>query len=109
MRRLTLQLGVAALARLSFNTARRFAYPFVPAFSRGLGVQLMAITSLAAANQVTGVLSPAFGPLGDRWGYRRMMRAGSAVLAVGMLCGGLALVCLVWGLRSFHFSEPTVC
>ena len=63
---------------------------------------------LAAANQVTGVLSPAFGPLGDRWGYRRMMLAGSAMFAVGMLCGGLALVCLVWGLRSFHFSEPIV-
>ncbi len=46
--------------------------------------------------------------VGDRWGYRRMMPAGSAMLAVGMLCGGLALVCLVWGLRSFHFSEPTV-
>jgi predicted MFS family arabinose efflux permease len=88
-RKLTLQLGVATLARIFLNTARRFAYPFAPALSRGLGVPLTAITSLVAVNQLTGVLSPAFGPLGDRWGYRRMMLAGLAMLAVGMSAGGL--------------------
>jgi len=87
-RKLALQLGVATLARLFLNTARRFAYPFAPALSRGLGVPLTAVTSLLAANQVTGVLSPAFGPLSDRWGYRRMMLAGLAMLAAGMLAGG---------------------
>ena len=87
-RKLALQLGVATLARLFLNTARRFAYPFAPALSRGLGVPLTAVTSLLVANQVTGVLSPAFGPLSDRWGYRRMMLAGLAMLAAGMLAGG---------------------
>jgi len=86
--KLALQLGAATLARFSLNTARRFAYPFAPALSRGLGVPLTAITSLLAANQATGVLSPAFGPLSDRWGYRRMMLAGLAMLAAGMLAGG---------------------
>ncbi len=88
VRRLALQLGVATLARLFLNTARRFAYPFAPALSRGLGVPLTAITSLLAINQATGVLSPIFGPLGDRWGHRRMMLAGLAMLAGGMLVGG---------------------
>lgn len=50
---------------------------------------LTAITSLIAVNQVTGVLSPVFGPLGDRWGYRVMMLAGLSMLTVGMLAGGL--------------------
>ena len=88
-RGLVLQLGVATLARLFLNTSRRFAYPFAPALSRGLGVPLTAITSLIAINQATGMLSPVFGPLGDRWGYRVMMLAGLSMLAVGMLAGGL--------------------
>lgn len=88
-RKLAFQLGVATLARLLINTSRRFAYPFASTLSRGLGVPLAAITSLIAINQVTGVLSPVFGPLGDRWGYRVMMLAGLAMLAVGMLVGGL--------------------
>ncbi len=91
-RKLTLQLGAATLTRIFLNTARRFAYPFAPALSRGLGVPLTAITSLVAVNQVTGLLGPAFGPLSDRWGYRRMMLAGLATLAVGMLAGGLVPV-----------------
>jgi len=86
--RLTLQIGLASLVRLLLNTARRFAYPFASALSQGLGVPLVAITSLVAANQVTGALSPVFGPLGDRWGYRVMMLAGLGALAAGMLAGG---------------------
>jgi predicted MFS family arabinose efflux permease len=88
-RKLTLQLSVATVARLAINTSRRFAYPFASALSRGLGVPLPAITSLIAVNQVTGVLSPVFGPLADRWGYRVTMLAGLAMLTAGMLAGGL--------------------
>jgi DHA1 family inner membrane transport protein len=88
-RRLVLALGTATLARTFINTSRRFAYPFAPVLSRGLGVPLAAITSLIAVNQATGLLSPLFGPLGDRWGYRALMLAGLGMLGVGMLAGGL--------------------
>jgi DHA1 family inner membrane transport protein len=91
-RSLAFQLGAATLARLVLNTSRRFAYTFAPALSRGLGVPLPAITRLIAINQATGVLSPFFGPLGDRWGYRVMMLAGLSVLTAGMLAGGLVPV-----------------
>lgn len=87
-RGLALQIGAATLNRLVINTSRRFPYTFASALSRGLGVPLTAITSLIAINQATGVLSPVFGPLGDRWGYRSMMLAGLSMLAVGMLAGG---------------------
>ncbi len=87
-RRLSLQLGAAATARLFINTARRFPYPFAPALSRGLGVPLPAITSLIAVNQATGILGPLLGSLGDRWGYRVMMLVGLAMLTVGMFTGG---------------------
>jgi predicted MFS family arabinose efflux permease len=82
-------VAVAALARFNINTARRFVYPFAPALSRGLGVPLTAITSLIAINQATGLLSPLFGPLGDRWGYRVMLLAALGMLAAGMLAAGL--------------------
>jgi DHA1 family inner membrane transport protein len=88
-RPLMLQIGIATLARLIINTSKRFPYTFSSALSRGLGVPLTDITSLIAINQATGVLSPIFGPLADRWGYRMMMLAGLGILAVGMLAGGL--------------------
>jgi predicted MFS family arabinose efflux permease len=86
--RLAWQVGVASLSRLCLNTARRFAYPFAPALSRGLNVPLAAVTSLIAVNQITSVLGLFFGPLGDRWGYRIMLLSGLVSLALGMLVAG---------------------
>jgi predicted MFS family arabinose efflux permease len=88
-RQLALQIMVATLSRLVLNTSRRFIYPFAPALGRGLGVPVQAINSLIAINQATGVLSPFFGPLSDRWGYRVMMLAGLSMLAVGLIAGGV--------------------
>jgi predicted MFS family arabinose efflux permease len=85
---LTVIIVITTLCRLVLNTARRFAYPFAPALSRGLGVPLTAITSLIAVNQATAVLGLFFGPIADRLGYRLMMLAGMASLVVGMFAGG---------------------
>ena len=89
---IVVQIGAATVVRLVVNTSRRFPYTFATALSRGLGVPLPAITRLIAINQATGLLSPIFGPLGDRWGYRAMMLVGVSLLAVGMLAGGLVPV-----------------
>ncbi len=88
-RRLVWQVGMATGCRFLFNSAKRFPYPFAPALSRGLGVPLTAITSLIAINQATGLFSPLFGPLSDRWGYRLMMLVSLGLLAAGLLAGGL--------------------
>lgn len=82
-------LLAATFSRLLINTGRRFVYPFAPALSRGLGVPLEGVTALVAANQVTGLFSPIFGTLSDRWGYRRILLAALAVLGLGMGIGGL--------------------
>ena len=87
--RLTLNIVVTTLCRLVLNTARRFAYPFAPALSWGLGVPLTAITSLIAVNQATAILGLFFGPVADRLGYRLMMLSGMTLLVVGMFAGGL--------------------
>lgn len=82
---LFLPIAGTTFFRLVLNTSRRFAYPFAPALSRGLGVSLSAITSLIAINQVTSLLGALIGPLSDRLGYRNMMIAGMAMLGTGML------------------------
>ena len=85
---LILKIGVVVICRLVLSTARRFAYPFAPVLSRGLGVPLTAITSLIAVNWATSLLGIAFGPVADRFGYRKMMIIGMLLLAAGMLAGG---------------------
>jgi DHA1 family inner membrane transport protein len=86
---MTWRIITAILCRLLLNTARRFAYPFAPVLSRGLGVPLTAITSLIAVNQATAILGIGFGPLADRFGYRRMMLIGMGMLSLGMLAAGI--------------------
>lgn len=86
---LTGKIALATLCRLILNSARRFAYPFAPALSRGLGVHLTAITSVIAVNQATAVLGIFIGPLTDRLGTRFMMLVAMGMLAVGMISGGI--------------------
>ena len=83
------QIATATALRLILNTARRFAYPFAPALSRGIQVPLTSITSLIAVNQISAILGIAGGSLADRWGYRRMMLAGLGLLVLGMLAVGV--------------------
>lgn len=85
---LILNIGVVVVCRLVLSTARRFAYPFAPVLSRGLGVPLTSITSLIAINWATSLLGIFFGPLADRFGYRKMMIIGLVMLATGMFAGG---------------------
>ena len=87
--KLILPIAGATLSKLLLNTARRFAYPFAPALSRGLGVSLSAVTSLIAINQVTALLGVLIGPFSDRLGYRKMMLVGMFMLAAGMLCAAV--------------------
>ncbi|MDJ0828466.1 MAG: MFS transporter [Desulfobacterales bacterium] len=82
------KVTLALFSRLVLNTARRFAYPFAPALSRGMDVPLTAITSLIAVNQSTSVIGLFFGPVADRLGYRLIMMLGLGLLAVGMFAAG---------------------
>lgn len=86
---LAVRLGAITVCRLVLNTARRFAYTFAPALSRGMGLPLTSVTSLIAVNQATGFLTIFFGPLADRYGYRLMMLIGLGCLIVGMFAAGL--------------------
>jgi len=86
---LVFKIILITLCRLVLTTARRFAYPFAPVLSRGMGVSLTAVTSLIAANQITGIIGVFCGPLADRLGYRLMMLIGMGMVSVGMLAASL--------------------
>ncbi|MDX1267830.1 MAG: MFS transporter [Oceanisphaera sp.] len=88
-RTLATNLIVTGLCRLVLNTARRFAYPFAPEISRGLGVPLTHVTAMLAVNQASGILGLFAGPLADRFGFRIAMLTGLVLLAAGMLTAGL--------------------
>lgn len=86
--RLVWKVCVVTLCRIVLSSAQRFAYPFAPALSRGLGVPLTAITTIIAVNRSTAVTGMFFGPVADRLGYRLMMLTGLVVLVAGMFAGG---------------------
>jgi len=83
------RVSTVVFGRIVLNTARRFAYPFAPALSRGLDVPLAAVTAAIGVNQATGILGMVFGPLSDRLGYRLMMLVGMSMLVVGMFAAGI--------------------
>ncbi|MFN2136105.1 MAG: MFS transporter [Candidatus Promineifilaceae bacterium] len=89
-RSLDARLVVLAAARLVLNTALRFVYPYAPALARGVGVRREDVYYLITVRNMTGFLSPVFGPLSERFGRR-------AVLALGMmiLAGG-SLILVIW-------------
>ncbi len=82
------KVSAVVCSRIVINTARRFAYPFAPALSRGLDVPLSAITAAIGVNQATGILGMIFGPISDRLGYRLMMLVGMSMLVIGMFAAG---------------------
>ncbi len=88
-RALVFNLLMTGLCRLVLNTARRFAYPFAPEISRGLGVPITHVTAMLAVNQLSGVLGLLAGPLSDRYGFRAAMLLGMSLLAAGMLAAAV--------------------
>ncbi|MEJ2474228.1 MAG: MFS transporter [Desulfobacterales bacterium] len=113
-RRLVGVILSATFCRILLNVARRFAYPFAPVLSRGLGVPLAAVTSMIAVNQATGVLGMLFGPLADRFGYRLMMMTAMGLLVSGMLAAGLVphygvvMACLLLAGLGKNIFDPAI-
>ncbi|MGQ0600228.1 MAG: MFS transporter [Anaerolineales bacterium] len=76
---LATQLLVTTPVRVLLNTAYRMVYPFLPAFSRGLGVAPEALTQLLAVRNGFGLTGPLFGLVPDRFGRRFAMLLGLAI------------------------------
>lgn len=84
-RSLNVQLIALAAARLFLNTGLRFVYPYAPALARGLNVRREDIYYLITLRNLTGFLSPLFGPLSERYGRRAILTLGMVIFALGAL------------------------
>ena len=70
--------GVTLLtaARLTANSAYRFAPPFLATIARDTGVSLTTLGVALSVSELGGVLSPVLGRMVDRWPRRRTMALG---------------------------------
>lgn len=72
---------LVTLVRLVVNITRRFSYVFAPEIARSMGVPLAAVQNTIAVQSATGVSSPLFGPVMERFGRRRVMIFSLLLLA----------------------------
>lgn len=74
-------------ARVVVNTLYRMVYPFLPVFSRSLGVDLGSLSLVITARSLMGVLSPFLGSIADRRG-----RKAGLLFGLGLFSAGVSLV-----------------
>ncbi|NTV36988.1 MAG: MFS transporter [Anaerolineaceae bacterium] len=82
-RSMTFQVTLFTAIRLVLNTSGRMLYPFLAIFSRGLSVDLAAISLVIATSNGTSALGPILGPLADRRGRKFSMLLGLLLFTAG--------------------------
>lgn len=102
------------LIRLVMNSANRMIYPFMPAFSRGLGVSAASGRLLISARSIAGGGSFLFGPASDRFGRRNVMLVALGIFTISLLVvpvipvfGVVFVVFILLGLARAIF-DPTL-
>jgi predicted MFS family arabinose efflux permease len=78
-----LQIALFTLIKVLINTTYRMVYPFLSAFSGGLGVDLTAFSIVFTARSFTGILGPFLAPIADRQGRKTSMLLGMGVYVLG--------------------------
>ncbi len=81
---LRLQIIAIAFIRTVFNTAFRMVYPFLPVFSRGLGVDLTTLSLALTGRQVVGMFGPFLAIRVENRGRRMGMLTGLGLFTVGV-------------------------
>lgn len=76
-------LALIFLFRIVLNSGYRMMYPFLPAFSRGLGVDIKTMSLALSVRAASGALGPVLSPLSDRHGRRLGMSLGTGVFMLG--------------------------
>jgi len=81
--RLRTQVLAFTFTRLVLNTMHRMVYPFLPAFSRGLGVDLQAVSLAVMARSALGATGPFLAFIADHRGRKAGMLTGLALFCLG--------------------------
>lgn len=84
-RSLRLQTAAFAFIRTVVNTMHRMVYPFLPFFSRGLGVDLAALSLALTSRQVVGIFGPFLAILLESRGRKIGMLAGLSLFTAGVV------------------------
>lgn len=88
--KLRIQALAFALIRTVINTMYRMIYPFLPVFSRGLGVDLTALSLALTGRQAIGILGPFLAILMENRG-----RKVGLITGLGLFTTGVTLV-VIW-------------
>ncbi len=89
-RPLRVQILLFTLIRLIFNTLFRMVYPFLPVFSRGLGVNISTLSLAITNRSLVGMLGPFLTALANRRGRKFGMLFGIGLFATG------AVIIAIW-------------
>jgi predicted MFS family arabinose efflux permease len=89
-RSLKIRSVIFAFIRTVFNTMFRMVYPFLPVFSRGLGVELTSLSLTITSRQTMGIIGPFIAILLENRGRKIGMLTG-----LGLFTTGVVLV-VVW-------------
>lgn len=83
-RSLLRQILAFIATRLIFNTLHRMAYPFLPFFMRGLGVDLAQISTAFSLRSAAGAFSPFLAVVADVRGRKSGMLLGLTLFVLGV-------------------------
>ena len=80
---LRVQVSIFIAVRTVLNTLVRMAYPFLPVFGRGLGVDLYMLSYALTLRSATGIFGPFLASVGDSRGRKTGMLFGVGLFAAG--------------------------
>jgi predicted MFS family arabinose efflux permease len=102
-RSLLSQIPVFIAARTVINTSVRMVYPFLPAFGRGLGVDLRTLSLAVTLRSTSGVMGPILASIADSQGRKMGMIIGLSLLIAG------SGIMVVWPSLPVFFLSLMLC
>jgi len=91
--------------RFAINVAMRMTYTFLPAFARGTGLSIEAMSTALSARELTSLTAPLTGKASDRLGPLTVMSYGGFVAGAGLLLAALGAPGLIIGMIIFGFGR----